>query len=134
MADQPTPLGAPGQVTSAGPVAVRGSAPRRTWLAAERTYLAWLRTALAALALAIAVGRLLPALVSGSHVAFGAVGAAYGVYGVLVLIFGAYRTQRVRVALAAEEPLPTDMWVIWSLTVAGFLLAVATIVLVIVEV
>lgn len=110
------------------------SAPRRTWLAAERTYLAWLRTAFAALALAIAVGRLLPALVDASHVAFGVVGAAYGVFGVLVLLIGAYRTRRVRLALAANRPLPTDVWTLWLLTVLGLALAVATIVLIFVEV
>jgi putative membrane protein len=110
------------------------SAPRRTWLAAERTFLAWLRTAFAALALAIAVGRLLPALVSVSHVAFGVVGAAYGVFGVMVLLVGAYRTQRVRGALTVNRPLPTDMWTVWLLTIIGLALAVATIVLIFVEV
>jgi putative membrane protein len=110
------------------------SAPRRTWLAAERTYLAWLRTAFAALALAIAVGRLLPALIDVSHVAFGVVGAAYGVFGVLVLVIGASRTQRVRLALAANRPLPTDIWTVWLLTVLGLALAIATIALILVEV
>ena len=79
------------------------SAPRRTWLAAERTYLAWLRTAFAALALALAVGRLLPALIAVSHVAFGLVGAGYGVFGVFLLALGAYSTQRVRSALACQQ-------------------------------
>jgi putative membrane protein len=110
------------------------SAPRRTWLAAERTFLAWLRTAFAALALAIAVGRLLPALVDVSHVAFALVGAAYGVFGVVLLALGAYRTQRVRDALVANRPLPTDAWTVWVLTVVGFVLAIATIALILVEV
>jgi putative membrane protein len=110
------------------------SAPRRTWLAAERTYLAWLRTAFAALALALAVGRLLPALVAVSHVAFAVVGGAYGVFGALVLMLGTYRTQRVRLALTSNKPLPTDMWVVWLLTAVGFVLAVATIALVLVEI
>jgi putative membrane protein len=113
---------------------LKDSAPRRTWLAAERTYLAWLRTGFAALALAIAVGRLLPALISVSHAAFGVVGAAYGVFGVFIIVLGAYRTQRVRGALTSNDPLPSDMWVVWSLTVIGVLLAVATIALIVVEV
>lgn len=113
---------------------LKDSAPRRTWLAAERTYLAWLRTALAALALAVGVGRLLPALISVSHVAFGVVGAGYGVFGVLILVLGAWRTQRVRGALTANDPLPADIWVLWLLTIFGVVLAVATIALVIVEV
>jgi putative membrane protein len=103
------------------------AAPRRTWLAAERTYLAWLRTGLGALGLALAVGRLLPALVDADHTAF-------GVLGVFVLLLGAYRAQRVRNALAAGRPVPTDFWEIWALTVISSALAVATIALVLVEV
>jgi putative membrane protein len=110
------------------------SAPRRTWLAAERTYLAWLRTGLGALGLALAVGRLLPALVDADHVAFGVLGAGYGLLGVFVLFLGAYRAQRVRSALAAGRPVPTDFWEIWALTVSSIVLAVATIVLVVVAV
>jgi len=110
------------------------SAPRRTWLAAERTYLAWLRTALGALGLALAVGRLLPALVDVSHVAFGLLGTGYGALGILVIVLGAYRTLRVREALAAGRPFPTDFWSVWLLTGASLVLAVATIVLVVVEV
>ena len=113
---------------------LKDSAPRRTWLAAERTFLAWLRTGFAALALAIAVGRLLPALISVSHIAFGVVGAGYGVFGVLIILLGAYRTQRVRGALVTNDPLPADLWVIWSLTAIGVVLAVATVVLIFVEV
>jgi putative membrane protein len=120
--------------TPADDTTLKDSAPRRTWLAAERTYLAWLRTGFAALALAIAVGRLLPALISVSHVAFGVVGAAYGVFGVFIILLGAYRTQRVRSALHANDPLPSDMWVVWSLTAIGVVLAVATIALITVEV
>jgi len=114
--------------------ALTDSAPRRTWLAAERTYLAWLRTSLGALGLALAVGRLIPALIDASHVAFGLLGAGYGVLGVLFLVLGAYRTQRVRAALVANRPLPADAWSLWVLTVLSIVLAVATIALVVVEV
>ena len=57
------------------------SAPRRTYLAAERTYLAWLRTGLGALGLSLAVGRLIPALIDSSHVAFAVLGVGYGAAG-----------------------------------------------------
>ena len=113
---------------------LRDSAPRRTWLAAERTYLAWLRTGLGALGLALAVGRLLPALVDVDHTAFGLLGTGYGVLGVFALFLGAYRAQRIRNALAAGRPLPTDFWEIWTLTGFSIVLAVATIVLVVAEV
>jgi putative membrane protein len=113
---------------------LRDSAPRRTWLAAERTYLAWLRTGLGALGLALAVGRLLPALIDASHLAFGVLGGGFAVLGVFLLVLAAYRAQRTRTALKAGTPLPTDFWAVWVLTVASCVLAVGTIVLVIAEV
>ncbi len=60
-------------------------APRRTSLAAERTYLAWLRTGLGAIGVALAVGRLIPALLGGSRVAYAALGAGYGVLGAFII-------------------------------------------------
>ena len=113
---------------------LKDSAPRRTWLAAERTYLAWLRTGLGSLGLALAVGRLLPALIDGEHLTFGLLGAGFGVLGVLFLVIGAYRTHRVRAALAANRALPADVWTLWVLTALSVVLAVATMALVIVEV
>ena len=109
------------------------SAPRRTWLAAERTYLAWLRTALGALGLALAVGRLIPALVDVSQVAFGLLGVGYGALGIVLLLMGAYRAQRVRGALAAQASLPSDAWTLWALTAFSVVLAVFTVILIAVE-
>jgi putative membrane protein len=109
-------------------------APRRTWMAAERTYLAWLRTGLGALGLALAVGRLIPALIHVSHVEFGLLGAGYGVFGVLVLVLGAYRAHRTRAALGSGLPMPLDYWEITVLTVFSVVLAVVTIALIFVEV
>ena len=127
---------APAAATSAPPLEspLTDSAPRRTWLAAERTYLAWLRTGLGALGIALAVGRLLPALIDSSHVEFGLLGIGYGALGVFLLVIAAYRSQRVRTALEADRPLPTDAWTMWVLTVASLVLALLTIALVAVEV
>ena len=111
-----------------------GSAPRRTWLAAERTYLAWLRTGMAALGLSLAVGRLLPALIDASHIAFGVLGAGFGVFGIFMLVMGAYRAHRTRAALTAQRPVPTDYWEITALTVFSIALGIATVVLIFVEV
>jgi putative membrane protein len=111
-----------------------GSAPRRTWLAAERTYLAWVRTALGALGMAVAVGRLLPALAQVSHVTFGLLGAAYGVFGVLLLLLAAYRSRGIRAALAAQDPLPEHGWTLNVITGFGLVLAVLTIALIVVEI
>jgi putative membrane protein len=113
---------------------LRDSAPRRTYLAAERTYLAWLRTGLGALGLGLAVGRLMPALVDASHVAFGLLGAGYGLLGVFLVLFAGWRQQRIHRALVADRPIPLDAWIVNVLTVAGLVLAVATIVMVLVEI
>lgn len=110
------------------------SAPRRTWLAAERTYLAWVRTALGALGMALAVGRLLPALTDVSHVAFGLLGAAYGVFGLILVLLAAYRSASVRSSLAAQQPLREHAWTLWLVTAFALVLGAFTIVLVLVEV
>ena len=110
------------------------SAPRRTWLAAERTYLAWIRTALGAFGMALAVGRLLPALTDVSHVAFGLLGAGYGVFGLVLLLLAAYRSRGVRSALAAQRPLPEHAWTLWLVTGFALVLGAFTVILVLVEI
>jgi uncharacterized membrane protein YidH (DUF202 family) len=110
------------------------SAPRRTWLAAERTYLAWIRTALGAFGMALAVGRLLPALTDVSHVAFGLLGAGYGVFGLVLLVLAAYRSRGVRSALAAQQPLPEQAWTLWLVTGFALVLGAFTVILVLVEI
>jgi putative membrane protein len=109
------------------------SAPRRTSLAAERTYLAWLRTGLAALGLALAVGRLIPALIDVHRLPFAALGLGYGLFGAFLIGYAAYNTLAARRALEANGPLPDDRWAIIVTTVAGLGLALATILLVVVE-
>jgi putative membrane protein len=110
------------------------SAPRRTWLAAERTYLAWVRTALGAFGMAVAVGRLLPALTDSSHVQFGLLGGAYGVFGLLIVLLGAYRSRGVRASLAAQEALPDHSWTLWLVTVFALALGGVTVALVLVAI
>ena len=106
------------------------SAPRRTYLAAERTYLAWLRTGLGAIGTALAVGRLVPALIGGSHRFYALLGAGYGVLGIFLIAYALVRAQRVRGALQSNKPLPLDTWALTVTTVIGLLLAVVTIVMV----
>ena len=110
------------------------SAPRRTHLAAERTYLAWLRTGLGALGIGLAVGRLIPALLDSQHMAFALLGVGYSALGVFLILFSGWRHKRVRAALVANAAIPDDDWVVDVLTISGLALAIATIVLVLVEV
>ena len=125
---EPTDAGAAAGAAGGGPI------PRRTWLAVEQTYLAWLRTGLGALALALAIGRLLPALINVSRVQFGLLGIGYGALGIFLICMAAYRAQRVRTALAAQRPMPDDVWTIWVLTAATLVLAVCTVGLIVVVV
>jgi len=132
---QQADAGATSVVSVGAPGAAPGgdSAPRRTSLAAERTYLAWLRTGLAALGLALAVGRLIPALIDAHRVPFAALGLGYGLFGAFLIGYAAYNTLTVRAALENNGPLPDGRWAIVVTTVAGLALALATIVLVMVE-
>jgi putative membrane protein len=110
------------------------SAPRRTLMAAERTYLAWLRTGLGALAVAIAVGRLVPVLVGGSHYAYALLGAGYAVLGIFLISYAVVRARRLDAALHAGTFLDLDWWALVVATAISLVLAVATIVMVLVEV
>jgi len=105
-------------------------ASRRTWLAAERTWLAWWRTGLGATAAAVAVGRILPGLSGGEHWPLRALGLAYGVLAVVILVIGGMRQTRVAAALRRgrydELSDPLVMW----LTASAVVLALATIVVV----
>ena len=110
------------------------SAPRRTWLAAERTYLAWLRTGLGAVGVALAVGRVVPALIGGSRVAYAVLGAGYGVLGAFIIAYALLRARRIDAALAVDAPVAPDWWAIVVVTAMGLALAVATVVMVLVAI
>jgi putative membrane protein len=116
-----------------GTAALRDSAPRRTYLAAERTYLAWLRTGLGAIGVALAVGRLVPVLIGGSHVVYALLGVGYGVLGIFLIGYALVRARRIQAALAADGPLPLDSWALAVTTGIGLVLAIATIAMVLAE-
>jgi uncharacterized membrane protein YidH (DUF202 family) len=105
-------------------------ASRRTSLAAERTWLAWWRTGLGAAAVAVGVGRLLPELTKGTHWPLKALGLAYGVLAIVVLVIGGVRQSRVAAALrrGSYDELSSRM-VLW-LTAAAVALSVATLAIV----
>jgi putative membrane protein len=111
----------------------RDSAPRRTYLAAERTYLAWLRTGLAAIGIALAVGRLIPALIDASQVAFAVLGIGYASLGIFLIIYAAASARRIHRALAEDRPLP-DWAAILTTTVGALALATMTMVMLAAEI
>lgn len=108
-------------------------ASRRTWLAAERTWLAWWRTGLGATAVAVGVGRILPGLAGGARWPLQLLGLGYGVLAIVVLLLGAMRHRQVADALrrGSYESLASPL--VDSLTAAGVLLGLATLVVVAID-
>ena len=104
---------------------------RRTSLSSERTYLAWFRTGLGMVGVAFAVGRLIPALVSGSHVAYATLGAGYGVLGAFMIVYALLRTRRIAAALEVDAPVAPEWWALAFVTAVSLALAVGTIVMVV---
>ena len=106
-------------------------ASRRTYLAEERTLLAWWRSGLAAFAVAIGVGRLLPALLDDAGKGpFVALGVAYALLGLALVLFGSLRERAQAKALAEGGFAPLSRALVTALTVYLAVLAVATIALV----
>ncbi|MCU0258910.1 MAG: DUF202 domain-containing protein [Solirubrobacteraceae bacterium] len=108
-----------------------GDATRRTWLAAERTWLAWMRTGLAFEGLALAVGKLVPAVADTTTTwPYEVIGAAYGVLGVVVLVYAVARRRAVEAALPRGEYVSASDGVLLGTLAAAAVLGLATVVVV----
>jgi uncharacterized membrane protein YidH (DUF202 family) len=106
-------------------------ASRRTYLAEERTLLAWWRSRLAAFAVAVGVGRLLSVLLDeDGHGPFVALGVAYALLGLGLVLFGSLREQAQAKALAEGGFAPLSRALVIALTAYLALLGLATITLV----
>ena len=99
----------------------------RTRLANERTLLAWWRTGFTLLAVGIGVGRLLPELTSATRWPYEVIGVAFALVGVVFVWIGHRRAQEVERALDRKEFVPFSSHLSLALTVAGTVLAIATI-------
>jgi putative membrane protein len=107
-----------------------GDATRRTRLANERTYLAWWRSGLTALAVAIGAGRIAPELTGGPAWPYAVLGAAYGIFGIVLIGYGFRRVKAVEAAVTRGEYASPDLRVLGSMTVFGVLVGVATVLVV----
>src|SRR4051812_25748606 len=103
-----------------------GDATRRTHLANERTQLAWWRTALTAVAVGIGIGRVVPELGGGPHWPYAAIGVGYILYAIAFTLVGAWRHRQVASAILEARFRRQDERVVFALTVAGVVLALAT--------
>jgi len=97
----------------------REDATRRTHLANERTFLAWWRTGLTALAGGIALGRVVPELSTRTKTLDLAGGVVFTVLGVAFIVYGTYREQVVRAAVARGEFSHPDRRVITVFAAVG---------------
>ena len=106
---------------------------RRTMLAAERTWLAWWRSGIAAATASVAVGGVVPELVGGARTPYVWLGAAYGILAFALFVGSGLRQKQVDDALEGGESVRVSQaWVAW-LAAAGSLLALATVIIIIVE-
>jgi uncharacterized membrane protein YidH (DUF202 family) len=108
---------------------------RRTRLANERTLLAWWRAGLTAAAAGLAAGAIVPSLGEADpRWAYAALGAGFGLMGVVCAGYGAARYRAVDRALrTSESPSPNPRLVLVLTTAVG-LLALATVTLVLARV
>ena len=110
-----------------------GDATRRTRLANERTYLAWWRTGLTSLAVSLGTGKLVPALTDAPRWPYVVVGVGFALLGVAFIAYGFARQRAVERAIAGGEYPGPDERLIAALTAIGMLLALALLMIVIVE-
>lgn len=106
---------------------------RRTVLAAERTWLAWFRTGIGVATAAIGVGGIIPRLVEGSVWMYVTLGSGFALLALGVFIEGWHRQKQIYRALRDDSDVPTGISAIATLSVAGGVLALATLIVIIVE-
>ncbi len=116
---------------TSGPGEDAADATRRTHLANERTYLAWWRTGLTSVGVSGAVGKVIPELTTGSSWPYEAAGVGFALLGAGFIFYGLGRYRAVERALARGEYAPMDDRHAGLVTIAGVVLAAATLVLVV---
>ena len=110
-----------------------GDATRRTHLANERTYLAWWRTGLTCMAGSLGLGRVVPAVTTGSEALAIVAGVIFGVLGIACFIYGWIRYHQVDAAVRRGEYLRPDDRFVTTLAAVGILLAVLVVAIVLID-
>jgi uncharacterized membrane protein YidH (DUF202 family) len=106
---------------------------RRTHLAAERTWLAWWRSGIAAATAAVGVGGVVPELVGGSKTPYIALGAGYAALAAGVFVAAAVRRRQVDQALARGDYVGVGERGVLAFTLVAMALALATLVIIILQ-
>lgn len=110
---------------------IAGDGTRRTLLASERTWLAWWRTGLAVSTVAIAVGRLLPAVSSGTRWPPRVLGVGYGLLALAVFVIGGVRQRDTAEAVRRGSFAPLSRTVVIVLTAFSIVLVVGTLAIIV---
>ena len=110
-----------------------GDALRRTRLANERTYLAWWRTGLTTFAVGLGAGKLVPELSSGSSWPFEVIGTAFGVVGIVLMVFAYIRQKQVEEAVARGGYAAFDLRASLIFAAIGVALGLGTILVILVH-
>jgi putative membrane protein len=95
-------------------------------LAAERTWLAWFRSGIGVAAAAIGVGGVLPKLADTASWGYVVLGAGYAALAVGVFVEGWRRQREIYQAIETDSDVPTGLHAIAALSIAGGVLALAT--------
>jgi putative membrane protein len=111
-----------------------GDASRRTHLANERTFLAWWRSGLTALGVSLAVGRIIPAFGHTTRWPYAALGAAYAVFGLAMVLYGTARQREVEEAVRVGGFSWPERRLVGAFTLLAAGIGLATLVLVVVNV
>jgi uncharacterized membrane protein YidH (DUF202 family) len=111
-----------------------GDALARTHLANERTELAWWRTGFTVLAVALAVGRVVPEIADAkTSWPYAALGFAYALYGIGLILYGTARSREVDAGLARGVYRAPRTWASKAIAGAGGVLGVLTALLIVVS-
>jgi uncharacterized membrane protein YidH (DUF202 family) len=106
---------------------------RRTRLAAERTWLAWWRSGIAAATAAVGVGGVVPELVESGRTAWVVLGTGYAALAAGVFVAAAIRRRQVERALDQGGYEGLGEGGVIAFTLVAMTLALATLVVIVVE-
>ena len=110
-----------------------GDALRRTRLANERTYLAWWRTGLTTFAVGLGAGKLVPELSGGAAWPFEVIGTAFGVVGIVLMVFAYLRQKQVEESVARGGYAAFDLRSGLLFAAVGVVLGLGTILVILVQ-
>jgi putative membrane protein len=108
-------------------------ATRRTRLANERTFLAWLRGGLTSVAVGVGAGAVVPDLTTVTVWPFAVLGIGFGLFGIVLIAYGAARHRRVERALDSGAFPSMDARVPLAFAAAGTALGLLSLLAVLIE-